>query len=140
MEELPIRSWRGLIACLVAVLAAPVPGAHAEDRAPSIFAGTGGKASKPAPPVAARKPVLLSVHGIERVDDYAWLRDPNWREVIRKPSVLSSEIRAHIEAESRYAKALLAPLAGLRRQLLKELKGRVEPATSEVPLSDGPYA
>ena len=140
MEELPIRSWPGLIACLVLVLAAPVPGAHAEDRARSIFAGAGGKASKPAPPVAARKPVRLSVHGIERVDDYAWLRDPNWREVIRKPSVLSSEIRAHIEAESRYAKALLAPLAGLRRQLLKELKGRVEPAASEVPLPDGPYA
>ena len=106
----------------------------------SIFAGAGGKASKPAPPVAARKPTRLIAHGIERVDDYAWLRDPNWREVIRKPSVLSREIRAHIEAENRYAKAVLAPLAGLRKQLLKELKGRVDPAASEVPLPDGPYA
>ena len=125
-----------LLAILLIVLAA-VPGARAEDTSPP---GRATKAVRIVPPVAARKPVRLSVHGIERVDDYAWLRDPNWREVITKPSVLSPEIRAHIEAENRYAKAALAPLADLRKQLLNELKGRVEQAASGVPLPDGPYA
>jgi oligopeptidase B len=124
---------------MVLVLAAPLSGAYAEDMARSVFAG-GGKASKPAPPVAARKPTRLIAHGIERVDDYAWLRDSNWRGVLKKPALLAREIRAHIQAENRYAKAVLAPLAGLQSRLLKELKGRVEPAASEVPLPDGPYA
>jgi oligopeptidase B len=92
------------------------------------------------PPIAARRPVELSVHGIVRVDDYAWLRDPSWREVIRKPSVLKREIRAHIEAENRYAAAVLAPLAPLRRRLLEEMKGRIQQASSGVPMPDGPYA
>ena len=64
-----------------------------------------------APPVAARKPVRLTIHGIERVDHYDWLRDPNWREVLRDPTALDPAIRAHIEAENRYAQTVLAPLS-----------------------------
>ncbi|MEA3025291.1 MAG: oligopeptidase [Alphaproteobacteria bacterium] len=97
-------------------------------------------ASPPAPPVAARKPVRLTAHGIERVDDYAWLRDPNWREVIENPAKLNPEIRAHLEAENAYADAIFSPLDGLRGRLLDELKARVDPADTGVPLRDGPYA
>jgi oligopeptidase B len=131
-----MRWWRGLVGLLLVLATAPCATAENTPR----FAAVAAKAAKIAPPVAARKPLRLSAHGIERVDDYAWLRDPNWREVIRKPSVLAREIRAHIEAENRYAKAVLAPLAGLRRQIVKELKGRIEQAESGVPLPDGPYA
>jgi oligopeptidase B len=92
------------------------------------------------PPVPARRPVQLNAHGIERVDDYAWLRDPNWREVIQDPSRLAPDIRAHIEAENNYADAVLAPLSGLRAKLVAEMKGRIEPHESGVPSPDGPYA
>jgi oligopeptidase B len=128
--------WRSVLAAFLIVLP-PAPDARADSTSPPRRAT---KAAKIAPPVAARKPARLSAHGIERVDDYAWLRDPNWREVLKKPAVLAREIRVHIEAENRYAKAVLAPLASLQSRLLKELKGRIEPATSEVPLPDGPYA
>src|SRR5215470_3402657 len=87
-----------------------------------------------APPVAPRKPARLTAHGIERVDNYAWLRDPNWREVMHDPSRLAPEIRAHLEAENEYADAVLAPLAGLRLKLIEEMKGRIEPDESGVPL------
>jgi hypothetical protein len=43
----------------------------------------------PVPPLALRKPVRMTAHGVERVDDYAWLRDPNWREVMQDPSRLA---------------------------------------------------
>ena len=95
---------------------------------------------RPVPPLAARKPVRLTAHGVERVDDYAWLRDPNWREVMQDPSRLAPEIRAHLEAENEYADAVLAPLASLRLKLVEEMKGRIEPDESGVPLPDGPYA
>ncbi len=95
---------------------------------------------RPAPPVAARKPVRLTIHGMERVDHYYWLRDSNWREVLRDPSTLDPNIRAHIDAENRYAQAVLAPLSGLRVKLVDEMKRRLEQDESDVPIPDGPYA
>lgn len=91
-------------------------------------------------PVAARKPVVLSAHGIERTDDYAWLRDPNWREAIQDPSRLAPEIRAYIDTENNYAERVLAPLSASRAGLVAEMKGRIEQNDTGVPVPDGPYA
>jgi oligopeptidase B len=117
----------------------------------AAFAGFAAPASKflelaraeftnPAPPVAERRPVRLSKHGIERVDPYAWLRAANWNEVLRDPSALAPEIRAYIEAENRYAEAVFAPLSGLRVKLVEEMKGRIEEDDSGVPAPSGGYA
>jgi oligopeptidase B len=92
------------------------------------------------PPVAPRRPVRLTQHGIERIDEYAWLRDVNWREAAQNPARLDPEICAHLEAENAYAAAVLAPLASLRARLIDELKGRLDPDDSGVPSPDGPYA
>ena len=59
-------------------------------------------------PCAARRPATSINHGIARVDDYAWLRAANWQAVFRDPSLLDPEIRAYLEAENVYAKAMLA--------------------------------
>ena len=74
-----------------------------------------------APPVAARRPVRSVTHGFERVDDYAWLKAENWRDVMKDPAALAPDIRAYLEAENRYADAVLAPIAGLRAALFEEL-------------------
>ena len=126
-----MRWWSGFIALLVVL--PPLPRADAER------AASAAETTRIAPPVAARRPVHLTAHGIERVDDYAWLRDPNWREVVQDPGRLAPEIRAYIEAENAYAQRALAPLSGLRVQLLEEMKGRIEQDDSSVPLPDGPY-
>src|SRR5262249_27163750 len=94
----------------------------------------------PAPPIAARKPLRLTAHGIARVADYAGLRDPSWRGVMQDPSVLDPEIRAYVEAENAYADAILAGLSGLRSKLIEEMKGRIDPADSGVPMPDGGYS
>ena len=65
--------------------------------------------------VAARRPSAATWHGVELVDDYAWLRADNWQEVMRDPAVLDAEIRAYLEAENAYCEAQLAdtqPAAG----------------------------
>ena len=38
----------------------------------------------PAAPFAPKRPTVRFVHGERLVDDYAWLRDENWREVMRE--------------------------------------------------------
>ena len=67
--------------------------------------------SAPAP-VASRRPHAFTTHGIAVIDDYAWLKDANWQEVLRDPSVLDPDIRNHLEAENDYTESLLGHTAG----------------------------
>ncbi|WP_454915049.1 S9 family peptidase [Xanthobacter sediminis] len=94
----------------------------------------------PEPPRAERRPTTRTVHGVTLTDDFAWLRAGNWREVMRDPSVLASDIRAYLEAENAYADAYFAPLAELRRTLVAEMRGRIKEDDSTVPAPDGAFA
>jgi oligopeptidase B len=92
------------------------------------------------PPKAAIHTVTRVVHGETLSDDYAWLRDPNWREVMRDPSRLDRKIRQYLEAENSYAEAAFKKSAKLRKQLVREMRGRMKEDDSSVPARDGDYA
>ncbi|MDO8289781.1 MAG: S9 family peptidase [Parvibaculum sp.] len=90
-------------------------------------------------PVADIRPVTDTHHGITRTDNYAWLRDKDWREVMREPDALDKDIRAYLEAENAYTEATVAPLSELRETLFQEMKGRIKEDDASVPSKDGPY-
>ena len=92
------------------------------------------------PPIAPRRVVLDERHGQRREDPYAWLRDANWRDAMADPQRLDPAIRSYLEAENRYAEAMLADVEPLRRQLVDELRGRIREDDSSVPAPDGPWA
>jgi len=92
------------------------------------------------PPMAPRRPHSHAVHGIAMVDDYAWLKDENWQEVLRDPSVLHPDIRNYLEAENQYTESLLGHTASLQKTLVREMRGRIKEDDSSVPSPDGPYA
>ncbi|KQS96442.1 MULTISPECIES: S9 family peptidase [unclassified Rhizobium] len=94
----------------------------------------------PAAPVARKKPVTDTRHGITRTDDYAWLRADNWQAMFKDPSILDPEIRAHLEAENAYMKAAMADTEALQKTLFAEMKGRIKEDDSSVPMKDGPFA
>jgi oligopeptidase B len=91
-------------------------------------------------PSAPRRPHSFTTHGITVVDDYAWLKDANWQEVLRDPSILDDDIRKYLEAENAYTESLLGHTAGLQKTLVKEMRGRIKEDDSSVPAPDGPYA
>jgi oligopeptidase B len=91
-------------------------------------------------PIAPRRPHSFTTHGITIADDYAWLKDPNWQEVLRDPSVLDPDIRSYLEAENGYTESLLGHTAGLQKALVKEMRGRIKEDDSSVPAPDGPFA
>ena len=93
-----------------------------------------------APPLALKKPVTRQMHGISSSDDYHWLRDENWQDVMRDPSVLQADIRAYLEAENAYTEAQLAHTKELQDTLFAEMKGRIKEDDSSVPTPDGPFA
>lgn len=91
-------------------------------------------------PVAEQRPVTIEQLGRTRVDEYAWLRDDNWQEVMRNPSVLQADIRAHLEAENAYVQAVMAPTEDLQERLFLEMRGRIKEDDSTVPAPDGAFA
>jgi oligopeptidase B len=91
-------------------------------------------------PIAPRRPHSFTTHGITITDDYAWLKDPDWQEVLRDPSVLDPDIRSYLEAENDYTESLLGHTAGLQKALVAEMRGRIKEDDSSVPAPDGPFA
>src|ERR1700690_2883032 len=92
------------------------------------------------PPVPPRRPHSFTPHGITVTDDYAWLKDENWQEVLRDPSILDADIRGYLEAENAYTESLLGHTAPLQKRLVKEMRGRIKEDDSSVPSPDGAYA
>ena len=92
----------------------------------------------PAPPAARKEPRRIEQLGRARVDDYAWMKDENWQRVLRDPSALRADIRAHLEAENAYCGAVLAGTEALQATIVAEIKGRMKQDDSSVPAPDGP--
>src|SRR5689334_262075 len=97
-------------------------------------------ASRKSPPIAAIRANSRRVHGEELTDDYAWLRDANWREVMRNPARLDKKIRAYLEAENAYADSSFKKTEKLQKLLKQEMRGRIKEDDSSVPARDGDYA
>lgn len=103
---------------------------------------TAEPASAPAglkPPAAKQDPKTITQLGRIRVDEYQWMKDDNWQQVMRDPAVLRADIREHLEAENAYSKALMADTQDLQAKMFEEMKGRIKQDDSTVPERDGPY-
>jgi oligopeptidase B len=93
----------------------------------------------PAPPLARKDPKRIEQLGRNRTDDYAWMKDENWQQVLRDPKTLRADVREHLEADNGYTKAMLASTEGLQSELFAEMKGRIKEDDSSVPIPDGPW-
>jgi oligopeptidase B len=89
--------------------------------------------ASPRPPLAVKKPVSITHHGITVTDDYAWLRDPNY------PEVTDKEVLAHLEAENRWFEARMKDRQPLIDKLFKEMRARIKEADKSVPQKDGDF-
>ena len=91
-------------------------------------------------PVVEKRPVEIEQHGVVRVDNYGWLRDDNWQEVLRDPEILREDIREQLTSENDYYESATGDLEALRDTLFDEMRGRIKEDDSSVPSPDGPFA
>ena len=91
------------------------------------------------PPSAKRELLETNLHNFTRSDHYAWLRDPNWQEVMQNPSVLRADIRTYLEQENAYTKSFMQDTEELQKTLFEEMKNRIKQDDSTVPARDGSY-
>ncbi len=92
------------------------------------------------PPAPTKSTQIDMHHGKTRQDEYAWLRDDNWQEVMHNPAVLDRKIRAHLEAENAYCDAMLAPQADLRETLYAEMRARIQEDESALGKNYGDFS
>ena len=84
---------------------------------------TAGLASSaPTPPVAPRRRIETQHHGVQRVDDYEWLRAKD-----------DPEVTAYLEAENAYTESRSEHLADLRAEIFDEIKARTQETDLSVP-------
>ena len=74
------------------------------------------------PPKAQRKPVTARYHGVDLVDEWDWLKDPE------DPAVI-----AHLEAENAYTDAVTADQQSLREAIFAEIKAHTVETDMSVP-------
>lgn len=93
----------------------------------------------PVPPVARQEPHTITQLGRTRIDEYHWMKDENWQQVMRDPGVLRADIRDHLNAENAYTRAMLAPTEALQNTIFEEMRGRIREDDSSVPAPDGDW-
>lgn len=79
---------------------------------------------EPVAPTPAKRPVVFEKFGVTLIDDYGWVRNPDWFNRLRTPQLMEPDIRAYLEAENAYADAVLAPTEVLQRQMIAEMLAR----------------
>ncbi|WP_233347692.1 S9 family peptidase [Hyphobacterium indicum] len=146
MNTFHTRALTGVAAlALLSACSEPAPGNTAEpEQASETSTETQNmnliaRAQSITPPAAEQRPVTIEQLGRSRTDEYAWLRDDNWQEVMRDPSVLNPDIRAHLEAENAYYEAVMAPTEALQERIFQEIRGRILEDDSSVPDRDGNF-
>jgi oligopeptidase B len=89
---------------------------------------TGAQQSIPQPPVAAKKPHTVEIHGYKMKDDYFWLREKSNPDVIK-----------YLEAENAYTEAVMEPTKPLQDALYNEMYKRIKQTDLSVPSRIGEY-
>lgn len=80
------------------------------------------------PPLAARKPKELTIHGDTRTDPYYWLNERENPEVID-----------YLTAENQYLDTIMSHTKGFQEKLYNEMIGRIQQTDMSVPYKENGY-
>lgn len=64
--------------------------------------------------------------GIKRKDEYEWMRDEKWKEVLRDNYVMEKEIREKMEEEKEYKEELMKDKEKMKKVIFEEMRGRIK--------------
>ena len=91
-------------------------------------------------PKLRKETKVIKIHNDELNDDYAWIKQDNWQEVLQKPQVLNSEVLHYLKEENKFTDSQLEDQKTLKQTIFKELKGRIKDKDSSVPIKDGNFS
>ena len=81
----------------------------------------------------------IKIHNEDLPDNYTWIKQKNWQEVLKNPTKLNDEVANYLTEENAFVKEQLKEKEQLETEIFQELKGRIKDKDSSVPLKDGAY-
>ena len=81
----------------------------------------------------------IKIHNEDLPDNYAWIKQKNWQEVLKNPKKLNDEVANYLTEENAFVKEQLKEKKQLETEIFQELKSRIKDKDSSVPLKDGAY-
>ncbi|NRA74153.1 MAG: S9 family peptidase [Rickettsiales bacterium] len=85
------------------------------------------------PPIATKERHIKTIHGHKIIDDYHWLRDPNW------PNVTNKNILSYLKAENKHTDSFFEPLKKETEKIYQEIIGRIKLDDQSVPVKHRKY-
>ena len=88
-------------------------------------------------PKARKRLVEKVIHNKKLSDQFDWIRDDNWQEVLRSPNVLKKNIRKYIDNENQWTNENLTILKPLEKKIFNEIKNKIKEEDRSIPQKDG---
>jgi len=95
---------------------------------PLCLTMTAFAANSPKPPIAAKDPKEIVIHGDKRIDDYFWLREKT-----------NKEVTAYLKAENKYAAEMMRGTEKFQKDLYKEILGHLKETDQSAPVRHGDF-
>lgn len=81
----------------------------------------------------------VKIHNEELIDNYSWIKQKNWKEVILDPNKLNAPVKKYLDEENLFKEDQLKNIKDIEKKLFEELKSKIKNEDNSVPKKDGDY-
>lgn len=81
----------------------------------------------------------VKIHNEELIDNYSWIKQKNWKEVILDPNKLNAPVKKYLDEENLFKEDQLKDIKDIEKKLFEELKSKIKNEDNSVPKKDGDY-
>ena len=81
----------------------------------------------------------IKIHNEELIDNYSWIKQKDWKEVILNPNKLNTQVKKYLDEENLFKDNQLKDINDIEKKLFEELKSKIKNEDNSVPKKDGNY-
>ncbi|CAO6132111.1 PtrB Protease II [Candidatus Pelagibacterales bacterium] len=82
---------------------------------------------------------IVKIHNEELIDNYSWIKQKDWKEVILNPNKLNAQVKKYLDEENLFKENQLKDVNDVEKKLFEELKSKIKNEDNSVPKKDGNY-
>lgn len=81
----------------------------------------------------------VKIHNEELIDNYSWIKQKDWKEVILNPNKLNTQVKKYLDEENLFKENQLKDINDIEKKLFEVLKSKIKNEDNSVPKKDGDY-
>jgi oligopeptidase B len=81
----------------------------------------------------------IKIHNEELIDNYSWIKQKDWKEVMLNPNKLNAQVKKYLDEENLFKENQLKDIKDIEKKLFEELKSKIKNEDNSVPKKDGDY-